>query len=71
MENRIVVVSRWFGGILLGGDRFRHIKQVALEAIELLHLQQCTKEPNSTSAVKSTSLIVEKNPRRSKFKKIS
>ena len=29
----VVVVSRWFGGVLLGGDRFRIINQVAREAV--------------------------------------
>ena len=24
-ENVVVVVSRWFGGIMLGSDRFRHV----------------------------------------------
>ena len=29
----VVVVTRWFGGVLLGGDRFRIINQVAREAM--------------------------------------
>jgi putative IMPACT (imprinted ancient) family translation regulator len=33
-ENLIVVVSRWYGGIQLGPDRFRHIANVARRAIE-------------------------------------
>jgi hypothetical protein len=33
-ENVIVVVSRWYGGIQLGPDRFRHIANVARIAIE-------------------------------------
>lgn len=30
----IVVVSRWYGGIQLGPDRFRHINNVAREILE-------------------------------------
>jgi hypothetical protein len=33
-ENVIVVVSRWYGGIQLGPDRFRHIANVARIAVE-------------------------------------
>jgi putative IMPACT (imprinted ancient) family translation regulator len=28
-ENVVVVVTRWFGGIQLGPDRFKHINNVA------------------------------------------
>ncbi len=34
VENVLVVVSRWFGGILLGPDRFRHINNAARLLIE-------------------------------------
>ncbi len=37
LEGHIVVVSRWFGGKHLGGDRFRHIRaavRLYLEALE-------------------------------------
>ncbi|CAK4075678.1 unnamed protein product [Aphanomyces euteiches] len=33
-ENVAVVVSRWFGGILLGPDRFKHISNSAREVLE-------------------------------------
>jgi len=33
--NVLVVVSRWYGGIKLGPDRFRIINQVAREALVL------------------------------------
>jgi len=33
VENVMVVVSRWYGGIHLGADRFRLINQVAREAL--------------------------------------
>ena len=29
MRNVLVVVSRWYGGILLGPDRFKHINNCA------------------------------------------
>jgi putative IMPACT (imprinted ancient) family translation regulator len=35
VKNVIVVVSRWFGGILLGGDRFKLINNAARDALEL------------------------------------
>lgn len=33
-ENVAVVVTRWFGGILLGPDRFKHISTAARETLE-------------------------------------
>ena len=35
VKNVVVVVSRWFGGILLGGDRFKLINNAARDALEL------------------------------------
>ncbi|WVR04447.1 hypothetical protein IAU60_001450 [Kwoniella sp. DSM 27419] len=35
LENVLVVVTRWFGGIHLGPDRFKHINQAARDALEL------------------------------------
>ena len=35
VKNVIIVVSRWFGGILLGGDRFKLINNAARDALEL------------------------------------
>ncbi|KAF1322708.1 Impact-like protein, partial [Globisporangium splendens] len=34
VENVAVVVTRWFGGILLGPDRFKHINTAARETLE-------------------------------------
>jgi hypothetical protein len=34
VENVAVVVSRWYGGIHLGPDRFKHINTSAREALE-------------------------------------
>ncbi len=35
MENVLVVVSRWYGGIHLGPDRFKHINQAGRDALEV------------------------------------
>ena len=35
VENVLVIVTRYFGGILLGPDRFKHINQAARNALEL------------------------------------
>jgi len=37
VKNVVVVISRWFGGILLGGDRFKFINNAARDALELGH----------------------------------
>ncbi len=29
LENHLIVVTRWFGGKHLGGDRFRHVREAA------------------------------------------
>ena len=29
LRNHIVLVTRWFGGKQLGGDRFRHVQEAA------------------------------------------
>ena len=34
VNNVLVVVTRYFGGILLGPDRFKHINQAARNALE-------------------------------------
>jgi len=31
----MVIVSRWYGGVLLHGDRFKHISNAAREALEV------------------------------------
>lgn len=31
----MVVVSRWYGGIMLHGDRFKHISNVGREALQI------------------------------------
>lgn len=27
LENHVIVVTRWYGGVKLGGDRFRHVQR--------------------------------------------
>jgi len=34
LENHIVVVTRWYGGKQLGGDRFRHVQQAVRHYLE-------------------------------------
>lgn len=36
-ENVMIVVSRWYGGILLGPDRFKHILSCARDALNEFH----------------------------------
>ena len=38
VKNVLVVVSRWYGGIHLGPDRFKHINNAARQALELAGL---------------------------------
>ncbi|KAE9408656.1 ribosomal protein S5 domain 2-like protein [Gymnopus androsaceus JB14] len=33
-ENTVLVVSRWYGGVQLGGDRWRRITEVSKEALD-------------------------------------
>jgi putative IMPACT (imprinted ancient) family translation regulator len=43
-----VVVSRWFGGILLGPDRFKHINNAARLALEANgFVRAAAKKPHS------------------------
>lgn len=34
LVNHIVVVTRWYGGVKLGGDRFRHVQQAVRAYLE-------------------------------------
>lgn len=38
LENIIVVVTRWYGGVQLGADRFKLINRAAREALEMANL---------------------------------
>jgi putative IMPACT (imprinted ancient) family translation regulator len=47
--NCVVIVSRWFGGIMLGNDRFRIIVQVAQEVYK--HALEVKKKKEQSSRV--------------------
>ncbi|MBP0481532.1 YigZ family protein [Sagittula salina] len=36
VTNQIVVVTRWYGGKHLGGDRFRHVQEAVRQYLEAL-----------------------------------
>lgn len=36
LQNHIVVVTRWYGGVKLGGDRFRHVQTCVKYYLEQL-----------------------------------
>ena len=38
MDNVLIVVTRWYGGIHLGPDRFKHINERALTLLKSLNL---------------------------------
>lgn len=40
--NIVVIISRWYGGISLGPDRFRHINVLTKEMVDLLANQQAS-----------------------------
>ena len=35
IENVMVIVTRWYGGIMLHGDRFKHISNAGREALQV------------------------------------
>ena len=43
-QNVLVVVSRWYGGIQLGPDRFKHINNAARNVLELAGVIDSKKE---------------------------
>jgi len=34
MQGHVIVVTRWYGGVKLGGDRFRHVQTCVREYLE-------------------------------------
>jgi len=48
LENVLVVVSRWYGGTLLGPDRFKLINQAARDALEKAGLLDDDRETKSS-----------------------
>lgn len=51
-ENLAVVVTRWYGGIHLGPDRFKHINRVARDAIEAIRTPLVAADPKQTQKKK-------------------
>ncbi|MBW0494159.1 hypothetical protein O181_033874 [Austropuccinia psidii MF-1] len=64
VQNVFVCVSRWFGGIHLGADRFKHINQVTRDALVISGLVQPSssnqKSSPSDSQVNSKSIAKKK-----------
>lgn len=61
-DNVILIVSRWYGGVLLGPVRFVHIKRSAQNAIRLLLLQrEGSKTPLSINANQQQNAQMEVN----------
>ncbi|XP_028167795.1 protein IMPACT-like [Ostrinia furnacalis] len=52
-RNTLVVVTRWYGGIHLGPDRFRHITNATRQAIEVAGLLRCSNKTNNSNSGKS------------------
>jgi len=53
VKDVLVVVTRYFGGTLLGADRFKHINQAARDALELGEFIE-TKRATAESRTRST-----------------
>lgn len=49
LDGFIVVVTRWFGGVLLGPDRFKHIGSAAHDAIQLAYSHLGEPQPGAKS----------------------
>ncbi|TIB67264.1 UPF0029-domain-containing protein [Wallemia mellicola] len=50
VNNVLVVVTRWYGGVHLGADRFKYINQVAREAMDLAGVLNDDDEMNGKKA---------------------
>jgi len=48
VKDVLVVVTRYFGGTLLGADRFKHINQAARDALELGGFIESNHTPSET-----------------------
>jgi len=40
LYDRIIVVTRWYGGVHLGGDRFRHVTTATRAALEAMRAEK-------------------------------
>lgn len=52
VENVLVVVSRWYGGIQLGADRFKHINNATRSVLELAGVVQSSKSATKNKSSK-------------------
>jgi hypothetical protein len=62
VENLMVVVTRWYGGVKLGADRFKHINNVARSAIEA-HMSAAGGSKESTGKEKKSASHTHANKR--------
>lgn len=53
-DNVVLVVSRWYGGIQLGNDRWKRINQVAKEALQLGNFPRPKEYPASCNSASSS-----------------
>ncbi len=53
-DNVVLVVSRWYGGIQLGNDRWKRINQVAKEALQRGNFPRPKEDPATSTATAST-----------------
>src|SRR5579859_5832301 len=55
IKNAMVIVSRWYGGIMLHGDRFKHISNAGRDALEAGgFLPDQTAQPGKTGSKKKS-----------------
>jgi putative IMPACT (imprinted ancient) family translation regulator len=55
LKNVMVIVSRWYGGVMLHGDRFKHISNVGREALEVGgFFPKHTSEPGKSGSKKKS-----------------
>jgi putative IMPACT (imprinted ancient) family translation regulator len=50
----MVVVTRWYGGVLLGPDRFRHINNAARQALDVAGLIQPSNQQKKSKKKESS-----------------
>ncbi|KAF7428495.1 hypothetical protein PC9H_007719 [Pleurotus ostreatus] len=53
-DNVVLVVSRWYGGIQLGNDRWKRINQVAKEALQKGNFPRPKEDPASSHSASSS-----------------
>ncbi len=61
IQNYLIVVSRWYGGILLGPDRFKHINNCARNLLKDANLIKNSSTKHETSHKESRIKTYKKN----------